>query len=211
MNSDKNPGSITESERTTITCHLSKDPVLHTVMQQTPFPVRHASDDPYLYLLEAIVNQQLSFKVATIIYRRFTGLFEAAYPDPRKVLELPEASLRGIGLSRQKIAYIRNTATFALEQGLEYDMLKQLDDEEIIRLLTTIKGVGRWTAEMVLMFPMHRPDVFPVDDLGIQKTMQSLYAVSAEGRGLKKALTEVAAAWQPYRTWACKYLWDFSD
>lgn len=163
--------------------------------------------DIYKHLLRAIIGQQLSTKVARIIYEKFLGLFPEGYPEASQVSEITDEAYRSIGLSAQKTGYIKNVAFFKLEGGLEYLRLVQMQDEELITHLTTIKGVGRWTAEMILMFPLDRQDVFPVDDLGIQNAMIKTYGLEEKGKALKLAMQLKAEAWRPYRTLACKYLW----
>lgn len=202
--------SISVQKQQEIIQHLSQDSILKTVIEKVPFPNPHSSNDLHLYMLEAILNQQLSFRVAAIIYERFINLFDG-YPLPHQLLDTKDESLKAVGLSRQKIAYLKNVAAFTKEQELTHDALHKMDDEAIISHLTTIKGVGRWTVEMVLMFPLNREDVFPVDDLGIQNTIKMLYGIKEEGKLVRKKLNEIAVKWAPYRTWACKYLWDYSD
>lgn len=159
------------------------------------------------YLMSSIVSQQLSTKVADIIWKRFTELFKDEYPDPKAVLETSGDALRNIGLSRQKSKYLKNVAQFALENDMRFEILNAMSDEEIIHSLTSISGVGKWTVQMVLMFPMDRPDVFPVDDLGIQTKMKHWYGLTTEKKELKQDMQEIAEVWKPYRTLACKYLW----
>lgn len=194
--------------------HLSNDVILKGIIKIVGSIKPHSNNDVYLYLTESIIGQQLSSKVAIIIYNRFTSLFDNNYPEPEKVLTVDFDTLKGIGLSRQKIAYLKNAAAFAIERSLQYNDMKTMTDFEIIEYLTRIKGVGRWTAEMILMFPLDRPDIFPVDDLGIQNTMKKFYKIDPECLG-RKALAEklkiIAQKWKPYRSVACKYLWGWTD
>lgn len=192
--------------------HLRQcDPVLARIV--TPgLPFRlHGRSDLYLDLLESIVSQQLSVKAAATIFGRVLQLFPRAYPDPRRLARLSDAKLRTAGVSRQKAGYLRNVAQFALQGHLRPERLHPLSDEEVLELLTRIKGVGRWTAEMMLMFPLHRPDIFPVDDVGIQSAMKRLYGLRGEGTRLKKRLEKLAERWRPHRTLACKYLWKWKS
>lgn len=170
-------------------------------------PEPSPSVDIYFYLLRSIVSQQLSVKVAAIIWQRFQDLFPGSYPKPDLVLNTPDEELRSIGLSRQKLGYMKNVAQFALEEGMAFELLNQMDDKSIIDYLTQIKGVGKWTVQMVLMFPMDRPDVFPVDDLGIQVKMIKYYALKGEKKELRKRMIELAEEWKPYRSMASKLLW----
>ena len=183
-----------------------RDAKLAGILNGLPFKAyRHS--DLFLDLLEAITSQQLSGKAATTIFERFLDLFPGRQPTPRRLFALKPERLRTAGLSRQKAGYLHNVATFALRQDLSRAALRHLGDDEIIALLTQIKGVGRWTAEMLLMFPLDRPDVFPVDDLGIQLAMKKLYGLRGDGRRLHKRMTAIAENWRPQRTLACKYLW----
>ena len=156
-------------------------------------------------LVRAIVYQQLSGKAASTIYKRFKDLFSATkYPSPQDVLFKTHEQLRAVGLSNQKAAYIHNIAA-AFDSGTVTQNIDSLQDEEIIEKLTTIKGVGPWTAEMFLMFTLHRPDVFPVTDLGIRKGFHlfcKLDDLPDPGFMIKRA-----EPWRPYRTLASWYLW----
>ena len=127
------------------------------------------------YLVRSITSQQLSTKVAAVIYKRFLDLFGGAEPTPQQVLALTHEQLRAIGLSNSKATYVQNVARFAIEKGLDAKILNKMEDEALIAYLTEIKGVGRWTAEMIMMFAMGREDVFAVDDLGIQVAIKNLY------------------------------------
>lgn len=188
--------------------HLAQaDERLRAVIESVPRPKVNKNRDLYLALVQSVASQQLSGKAADTIFGRFCGLFDNGYPDPNLVIQLHPDRLREAGFSRQKSGYIQNIAAYALEQGLEYDALNALPDEEVIQQLTTIKGVGRWTVEMLLMFPMNRPDVLPVDDLGIQQAMVSLFRLRSKGPALKRRMQHIAQPWRPYRTLACRYLW----
>ncbi len=184
----------------------SCDPKLAKAIGGEPFKA-YRNSDIYMDLIESIMSQQLSVKAAATIFGRFLDLFPKRYPEPMLVLELPDAEFRGAGVSRQKAGYLKNVALFAVENNLSLDALKKLGDDEIIALLTQIKGVGRWTVEMLLMFPLGRPDVFPADDLGIQIAMKKLYGLRAKGSPLRKRMFAIAEKWRPHRTLACKYLW----
>ena len=188
--------------------YLEKDKRLTNVIKTLPHEIKPTLDiDVYRALLNSIVSQQLSVKVVEIIWKRFEDLFVNGYPKAEAILAKDDAVLKGVGLSRAKTQYIKNVAEFALENDMSFDYLSVKTDEEIINYLTTIKGVGKWTVQMILMFPMDRPNVFPVDDLGIQQRMVSLYNVTVEKKLLKPTLTEIATNWAPYRSLACKYLW----
>jgi len=192
---------------TTAAQHLAaRDAKLAGILAGPPFKAYRRSD-LYLDLLESILSQQLSVKAAATIFGRFLDLFPNRQPAPRRLLALRPEQLRAAGLSRQKAGYLHNVADFALRHAVSRAALRRLADEEVIALLTQIKGVGRWTVEMLLMFPLDRPDVFPVDDLGIQLAMKQLYGLRGQGPRLRKRMTVIADAWRPHRTLACKYLW----
>ena len=127
------------------------------------------------------------------------------------MLSLPEEEMRAVGLSRQKIGYLRNIAQHKAEGNLEDTELAHLPDEELISRLTQVKGIGRWTAEMILMFALHRPDVMPVDDLGIFNAMKRLYQFEEAGKATKTKMLQLSENWRPNRTLACRYLWQSLD
>jgi DNA-3-methyladenine glycosylase II len=164
--------------------------------------------DPDIYggLIRSIISQQLSTKAAATIYGRFRALLpDSGGPTPQAVFSFSEEALRGVGLSRQKISYLRDLSQKMLEGSLHTDSLSSLGDEEVIDALTNIKGVGRWTAEMILIFRLLRPDILPVGDLGIVKAIQRAY-------GLRKPpdarrMMKIAEPWRPYRSVASWYLW----
>jgi DNA-3-methyladenine glycosylase II len=192
--------------------HLKKQDVqLGTIINRLPVPVWQPSRNVYLDLLDSIVSQQLSTKVATVIFNRFCALFPENYPHAELLAEIDAERLRSAGLSGQKAAYLRNVAHFALARPFEGHGWDELSDAEILALLTAIKGVGPWTVQMLLMFTLGRPDVFPVDDLGIQQAMSRLYGLEERGAALKKRMIELAEPWRPYRTVACRYLWRWKD
>ena len=192
-----------------IKAHLVQvDEVLARVMASVDETIEPALEiDIYKALLQSIVSQQLSTKVADIIWNRFLDMFPNRYPQPELIVQMPEIDLRNVGFSRQKTGYIKNVAQFALEHDMSFDALAEMDDNDVIDFLTQIKGVGRWTVQMVLMFPMDRPNVFPVDDYGIQSKMKHWYQLDSEKKMLKQQLEEIADKWRPYRSLACKYIW----
>lgn len=172
-----------------------------------PRPRFHSSGDVYTGLLSSIISQQLSIKAADTIYNRLLDLCPGRIPHPDAVLALSDDALGGAGLSRQKLGYIRNVARFERNQGLARRKLDAMTDDEVLACLTSIKGVGRWTAEMILMFVLDRPDIFPSDDLGIQQAMTAIYRFRSKGRALKRRMHEVAEAWRPHRSYVCCCLW----
>ena len=192
--------------------HLKKDAILHKAILNLGREVKpELNIDIYHALLSSIVSQQLSTKVVKVIWRRFTDLFVDGYPAADALLEKDHDILRKVGLSNNKVRYVKNVAEFKMSHDMSYDYLDQFSDEEIISYLTKIKGVGKWTVQMILMFPMDRPDVFPEDDLGIQNVMKSLYSIELEKKELKLKMNELARVWSPFRSTASKYLWEIGD
>lgn len=157
-------------------------------------------------LVGAIVSQQLSTKAAATIYGRFVALFpEGQIPHAHAIHAIDDVTLRGVGLSGQKVGYLRDLCTRIADGRLLLDELEMLEDEIVIERLTSVKGFGRWTAEMFLMFRLHRPDVLPVGDLGIVNAIQRLYGLRT--RPDAKKIHRLGDAWRPYRSVACWYLW----
>jgi DNA-3-methyladenine glycosylase II len=190
---------------------LSEDRRLATILPLVTLPILETGNDIYIALLEAVVSQQLSVKAADTIFKRFLNLFEAQNPTPERILTQSVESLRSCGLSGQKAAYIQNIATFWQQPKIQNRDWLSMDNDLIISELTTIKGVGKWTVEMILMFKLGRLDVFPDADLGIQQAMIRLYGLESKGKELKKQLYEIAANWKPYRSVASRYLWRWKD
>jgi DNA-3-methyladenine glycosylase II len=191
--------------------HLNNDLHLQKIIRQTPMPVFNQTDDVYYSLLESIVSQQLSVKVADIIFNRFRAIFPDEYPHAEQLIAIPSEQLRSIGLSNQKAGYLQNVAHYFLENQLHSQDWSTFSDEAVLQSLTKIKGVGPWTVQMILMFTLGRPDVFPVDDLGIQQAMQRLFNLSETGKDLKIKMIELSEPWRPYRTVACRFLWRWKD
>ena len=190
--------------------HYKRDKLLFETIKQLDIQIKPEPDiDIYHSLLASIVSQQLSTKVVKVIWSRFTGLFIDGYPEAESLLSKEHEVLRGIGLSNSKANYVKNVAEFSLKNDMSFEYLEQKQDEEIIDYLSQIKGVGRWTVQMILMFPMDRPNVFPVDDLGIQNAMKKLYGLELEKKELKLKMKEIASVWDPYRSLASKYLWKY--
>jgi len=196
----------------TYTTHLSKDKKLKKLIESRQVFTLDQKKAVYLHLCGSIISQQLSTKVADVIWKRFLALYEKKGPSPEQILATPHETLRSIGLSNAKASYIQNVAKFALEQGMEWQQLKKMDNEAVIVHLTQIKGVGRWTTEMLLMFALGREDVFAVDDLGIQQAMINLYKLdSADKKKLREDMLRISAKWSPYRSYACLHLWRWKD
>ncbi|MEK7257027.1 MAG: DNA-3-methyladenine glycosylase 2 family protein [Bacteroidota bacterium] len=194
-----------------IILHLSQDPILKSLTEKIAFPQHGEPGGVYFDLLGSIISQQLSTKVAQVIENRFLDLFDDRLPHPERILAIEHERLRSVGLSNQKASYMRNIAEFFQRENIENKDWHDMDDEEIIRYLTQIKGVGKWTVEMMLMFTLKRPDVLPLDDYGIQTAIVKLYELTETGKALKNRMVEIAENWKPYRSYACYYLWRFKD
>lgn len=194
------------------TLHLSKDKKLKKLIDlHGPFTLVKRKN-VCTYLCASIMSQQLSTKVARVIHQRFIDLYQGKDPTPEQIIATAPETLRSIGLSNAKTNYVQNVARFALEQGMDHRKLHKMENEEVIEYLTQIKGVGRWTVEMLLMFALSREDVFAIDDLGIQNAMIGLYKLDrADKKQFKEELLRISKKWSPYRTYACMYLWRWKD
>ena len=184
-----------------------RDPVLRDLMRKYGECrlANHQHTDPFQALVHAIISQQLSTKAAATIAARFTSLFGGSVPTPAAVDAIPDDRLRGVGLSGQKLGYLRDLCRRIQDGSLPLGELDAMSDDEVIVALTSVKGIGRWTAEMFLMFRLHRPDVLPVGDLGIVKAVQKNYRLRKTPD--PRRLTRIGEAWRPYRSIACWYLW----
>jgi len=192
--------------------HLSRDRKFKKLIEQhEPFRLTKRKDLP-LYLIGSIMSQQLSVKVADTIYKRFLNLYGGKAPTPEEVLATPLETLRSIGLSNAKTRYVHNVAQFAVEQGMDHRKLGKMNNDDVIAYITQIKGVGRWTAEMLLMFSLGREDIFSIDDLGIQNAMIRLYKLDrADKKAFRDQLLRISEKWSPFRTYACLHLWHWKD
>jgi DNA-3-methyladenine glycosylase II len=187
---------------------MRSDPVLAEAIRQIGpcLMADRQRSDHFSTLLRAIVGQQLSTKAAATIFTRFMALFPAgAPPTPQMIASLEDSSLRGVGLSGQKVGYMRDLCGRLLDGRLSLEDIDHLPDEEVIARLVAVKGFGRWTAEMFLMFRLHRSDVLPVGDLGIVTAVQRLYKMKK--RPEAKRLMKMGEVWRPYRSVASWYLW----
>jgi DNA-3-methyladenine glycosylase II len=163
-------------------------------------------------LIASIISQQLSIKVAKIIFDRFLDLYDGKEPSCEQVLATDPLKLRAIGLSNSKVAYVQNVAQFFLDHKITDNQLYKMDPEDVVVLLTQIKGVGRWTVEMLLMFSLGHENVFAVDDLGIQQAMIKLYKIKYETKKeLRTKMIAKSQKWAPYKTYACLHLWKWKD
>jgi DNA-3-methyladenine glycosylase II len=165
--------------------------------------------DAFGALLRSIVGQQLSTKAARTIYGRLTDIFGGKTPSPAELLAADPEEIRGAGLSRPKVAYVRDLAEHVQDGRLHLGRLTDMPDEEVSAELTAIKGLGQWTADMFLMFHLGRPDVLPVGDLGIRRAVERAYGLDEIPDAAM--LERVAEPWRPHRTLACLYLWRSLD
>jgi DNA-3-methyladenine glycosylase II len=187
-----------------------RDPVIRDLMRQHGECglAKAQRTDPFRALLHAIIAQQLSTKAAATIEGRFAALFDGR-PTAAAIAATPDDRLRAVGISPQKLRYIRDLCARTTEGSLVLDALGALPDEDVIVALTSVKGIGRWTAEMFLMFRLHRPDVLPLGDLGIVKAVQRAYKLRLAPTPVR--LTRLGENWRPYRSVACWYLWASLD
>jgi DNA-3-methyladenine glycosylase II len=191
--------------------HLKKDPKLQDLLKSDTYTLSKRKNTA-IRLIASIVSQQLSTKVAKIIFDRFLNIYQGKEPSCQKVLDTPDEVLRAIGLSHSKVGYVKNVAEFFIAHQITDKQLYQMDPESVIELLTQIKGVGKWTVEMLLMFSLGHEDVFAVDDLGIQQAMIKLYKIKyTTKKELQIKMLAKAKTWSPFKTYACLHLWQWKD
>lgn len=191
--------------------HLKKkDRVLAGIINKLgALNVNWGPHDPYEAIVHSFVYQQIAGSAADAILKRFEGLYGGRMPTPKEFLKTPESKIRGAGISPQKYSYIKDLCERLVRRDLDLKSLSNLPNEEVIARLDEVKGIGRWTAEMFLMFNLDRVDVFPVDDLGIQNAVKKAYRFNHLPS--KKKLDRLSAKWEPYRTIAAIYLWRNQD
>jgi DNA-3-methyladenine glycosylase II len=186
-----------------------RDPVLRPLVRKVgPCGLRWRGD-PYRYLIRSVLYQQLAGAAASAIEGRFKAEFSGRIPGPERLLAASPECLRSVGLSRQKAAAVRCIAEAFLAGTLRARKLVHMEDEEVIAAVTRIRGVGEWTAHMLLMFSLGRPDVLPVGDYGVRKAARDLYGL--ESLPKPRELQAIAEPWRPYRSVACWYLWRYAD
>jgi DNA-3-methyladenine glycosylase II len=192
--------------------HLSKDKIFRTIIKGREPVLLLPRKKVYLQLCASIISQQLSTTVAKVIFNRFLNLYKTKQPSLKQIADTPLSTFRSIGFSNAKASYVHNVCKFFVEHNISDARLAKMSNEDIIDLLTQIKGVGKWTVEMILMFTLGREDVFAVDDLGIQKAITKLYELDAtDKKAMKEKMLEISENWSPYRTYACRYLWNSLD
>jgi DNA-3-methyladenine glycosylase II len=182
------------------------DPVLYAVTQKLPPLQKSYSANYFIALVESVVSQQLSVKAADTIFGRLQALTDDPELTAEAVLRMDGQTMRDAGLSWSKVAYVKNIAEYTLTSDKVFEKFAAMSDEEIIAELVKIKGVGRWTAEMFLLFTMGRPDVFSTGDLGLLRAIQRLYGFG-ETDPTKAEMEAIAAPWKPFRSVASRYLW----
>jgi len=191
--------------------HLKKDLKFAPLLNGKPYTLKKRKNTG-VRLMASIISQQLNTKVAKIIFLRFLDLYHGYEPTMQEVLATPVETLRSIGLSSSKVNYVQNVAQFFIDHKITDKQLYKMEPEAVIALLTQIKGVGSWTVEMLLMFSLGHENVFAVDDLGIQQAMIGLYKIKyTTKKELKTKMLKKAAAWDPYKTYACLHLWHWKD
>ncbi len=191
--------------------HLRRDRRMRTLIARIGPPRFHeySCEDLLHNLLEAVIAQQLSGRVARVIFERFRALAPRRFPEPARLLKLSDAALSGAGLSRAKIACVRDLCGRLAEGRLRLEALDGMEDEEVVETLSEVRGIGPWTAHMVLIFAMRRPDVWPVGDLALRKSLHTLLRLDQPpSPGQAQILGE---PWRPWRSYACWYLWQMND
>ena len=206
------PSITSPSERRRALAHLRRadERIARVIASVGPCRFTHRTEGTHFdALLRAIVYQQLSGKAASTILGRVLAIYDGRYPTALELLGTPDERLRAAGLSRQKLTYMRDLARHVHEGMLPVDQLHELDDAQIIEALTAVKGIGRWSAQMFLMFRLGRPDVLPEQDLGIRKGLQRAYRMRKLPTPAR--VQAIGARWSPYATYACWYLWRSLD
>ena len=183
--------------------HLSKDKKLKKIIEAQEAFVLSKRNKVYLRLCSSILSQQLSTRVAQVLYQRFLGLFGGKEPSAKQILETPATIFRSIGFSNAKASYVHNVCRFFIENKITDARLNKMSNDEVLDLLTQIKGVGKWTVEMILMFTLGREDVFALDDLGLKQSVIKLYKIKeTDKKLLREKIEKISLKWSPYRTYA---------
>jgi DNA-3-methyladenine glycosylase II len=180
------------------------EPIMQQLSEQYPSPdFQDHSDTLMQYMMKSVVSQQLSVRAADTIYTRFIALFGSVdFPKAEQILAMEDEKLRGAGLSYAKISYIKSIANAFVSDLIDQEKVKKQSDEEVIQELIQIRGIGKWTAEMVLIFALQRPDIFSIDDLGVRNAITKHYGITD-----RKEMITLSEQWKPYRSYACWYLW----
>jgi DNA-3-methyladenine glycosylase II len=191
--------------------HLKKsDPKLKVIIEGIKLREITVTRGPFEALVEAIVSQQLSIKAADTIFNRFVALTPGKkFPTPREIIKMPTAKMRKCGLSGMKVKFIKDLAKKTLDGTLNFKTIDRLSDEEVIEHLMSVKGIGRWTAEMFLIFSLRRDDVFSFGDLGLRNGLQHIYKMKKPPT--PRQAEKITAKWKPYRSLGSRYLWASLD
>jgi len=191
--------------------HLKKsDPTLKAVIERIILREIAIARGPFEAIVEAIVSQQLSIKAADTIFTRFVALTPGKkFPTPREIIKMPVPKMRKAGLSGMKVTFIKDLAKKTLDGSLDFKAVNRLSDEDVITHLTRVKGIGRWTAEMFLIFSLRRDDVFSYGDLGLRNALQKIYKMKKPPTPAQAE--KITARWKPYRSLGARYLWASLD
>lgn len=190
--------------------HLAyADPLMKRLIAERGHCTLKPHKDTFYVLCDSIISQQLSVKASATILKRFCNLFPKDIPTPELVLKFNDEDIRAVGCSNAKVRYIKDLAEKFLDGTLKPKQFSSMEDEELIKALTAVKGIGRWTAEMYLIFSLNRPNVMAVDDLGLRKAMMQLYELPEMPKPAQ--MLAIAEQWQPYRSIASWYLWRSLD
>jgi DNA-3-methyladenine glycosylase II len=181
------------------------DKTLANVIEKVGVLETSKSTNYFVSLIESIVSQQLSIKVADVIFGRFENLFPEKHITPENVLEIDKEVMRKVGMSYGKITYVQSLARHVIDSPLLFEKFDEMADEDIIAELIKVKGIGQWTAEMFLIFTMGREDVFSYGDLGLKNAIRNLYGFT--DRPTLEEATEITDQWRPYRSYGSRYLW----
>lgn len=184
---------------------LIKDPVMAELAKRHGIPTwPNESTDLLTDIIDSIISQQLSSKAAATIFKRFQALLPDAVVTPKAVLAIPDEKMRACGISNAKVSYIKGICQSVLDRTLNLEKLREMSDDEVLVELVKQRGIGPWTAQMIMMFTLRRPDIFSVGDLGLRTAVAKLYQVDRDN--LKK-IEEISFSWKPHRTIASRLLW----
>lgn len=193
--------------------HLKKDPVLAKIIPRIKLESFKIRENHFKTLVRAIIGQQLSVKAADTIMKRFENLFpnkkKGQFPTPKQIFKMDSEKMRTSGLSYSKITYLKDLSKKIIDKKIDLENIHKMSDEEIIEHLTQVKGIGRWTAEMFLIFSLAREDIFSYGDLGIRNAIQRLYKLRKSPSLLRAE--KISKLWRPYRSLASRYLWKFLE
>lgn len=181
------------------------DPILAPIIKLVGRLSWDSETDYFRSLIESIIGQQLSTKAAETIISRFNVLFKTHPYFPKDILKLDTEAIRGVGISYNKVSYIQDLSQRTLDKRLDLTNLSVLDDAEVMKQLTEVKGIDPWTAEMFMMFALGRDDVFSFGDQGLKNAIKKLYKLKSYPT--QRQVLKISTKWKPYRTWACRYLW----